>query len=68
MNDQSTKCKQCGKVIVGNAKLGLCDSCFNKDAGIVVGGASILTSLGVGIKKHGPKLASWIKKLLKIKG
>ena len=40
-NDNSTRCKQCGKVIVGNSKLGLCDRCFNKDAttgaGVIAG-------------------------------
>ena len=30
-NEESTRCKQCGKVIVGDSKLGLCDYCFNKD-------------------------------------
>jgi hypothetical protein len=28
-NDGYTRCKKCGKVIVGNAKGGRCDSCFN---------------------------------------
>ena len=31
-NDGYTRCKQCGKVIVGGGKMGLCDSCFNRDA------------------------------------
>ena len=31
MSTDATRCKQCGKVIVGGGKMGLCDSCFNKD-------------------------------------
>ncbi len=44
-NDGYTRCKQCGKVIVGGGKMGLCDSCFNSDAekagGIAIAGGII---------------------------
>ncbi len=63
MNNQVTRCKQCGKVIVGNAKLGLCDSCFSKDSGRAAEGAGILALVWVGVKKYGPKVLKLIKNI-----
>lgn len=49
-------CKQCGKILVGESKTGLCEGCLNKDAGaVVVGAAAIPMLIKVG-KKVGPKL------------
>lgn len=54
-------CKQCGKIIVGTGKMGLCESCFNKGAGVAVTGiaaAPFLYKLG---RKFGPKVIRGIK-------
>lgn len=60
-----TRCKQCGKVIVGGGKMGLCDSCFNNDAGKIGIVGTTFLALWKPIKKYGPKLVKriveWIK-------
>lgn len=61
MNDQATRCKHCGKVIVGNAKLGLCDSCFSKDTGHAVEAVGGIAVIWYGIKKWGPKIVNFVK-------
>lgn len=48
-DESFTRCKQCGKIIVGNSKFGLCDSCFNGDvgkAGIAAGISAALYKVG----------------------
>ena len=47
--NETVVCKQCGKIIVGTSKAGLCESCFSKDTGIVAAGmaaAPILYRVG----------------------
>ena len=51
-----TVCKQCGKIIVGASKVGLCESCFSKDAEVALGAAGVSAILWKLIKKYGPKL------------
>lgn len=54
-------CKQCGKILVGSSKTGLCQSCFNKDTSVAVTGvvaAPLLYKLG---KKLGPKVFKGVK-------
>lgn len=54
-------CKQCGKIIVGDSKMGLCESCFNKDAGGIAAGAAAAPFLIKIGKKYGPKVFKSIK-------
>lgn len=59
-------CKQCGKILVGESKTGLCDGCLNKDAGIAAAGAvavPVLVKLG---KKYGPSLLKGIKAVYRL--
>lgn len=59
-------CRQCGKIIVGNSKTGLCESCFNKGAGVVAAGVvatPILIKIG---KKFVPKIIKGAKTLHQI--
>ncbi len=41
-NKDVVRCKQCGKIIVGKSKVGLCEQCASKDLK-VAGGAGLLT-------------------------
>ena len=61
-NEGYTRCKQCGKVIVGNGKMGLCDSCFNSDA--EKGGLLLLA--GGAIYKFRKEIAKGAKAILKL--
>lgn len=38
--NEAVVCRQCGKIIVGSSKFGLCESCANKDTGyaLIAGG------------------------------
>jgi len=54
-------CKQCGKILVGESKTGLCESCLNKDAGAAVIGAAVIPVLIKFGKKVGPKLLKGAK-------
>ena len=61
-----TRCKLCGKVIVGGGKMGLCDSCFSNDAGKVgIIASAAVVALWKPVKKYGPKLVKGIVKLIK---
>ena len=71
--NETVVCKQCGKIIVGVSKAGLCESCFSKDAGIVAAGmaaAPILYKAGKKVlsagKKHGPAVVKCVKTLIDI--
>lgn len=61
-NDEYTRCKQCGKVIVGGGKMGLCDSCFNADA------EKGLFAVGVGavVFKFRKQIVNGLKTLIKL--
>jgi len=59
-------CKQCGKIIVGSSKAGLCESCFNKDAGVVVAGAAATPFLIKMGKKYGPKVFKGVKTVISL--
>ena len=61
----SVVCKQCGKIIVGTSKVGLCESCFNKNAGAAVGILGLIGVLWKPIKKHTPKLLKEARDLYK---
>ena len=67
-DDSTTRCKKCGKVIVGKSRLGLCDSCFNSDATKTVGtlGALALLIKPV-IKPIGKAITNALKNALKNK-
>ncbi len=65
MSNNGTRCKQCGKVIVGGGKMGLCDSCFNKDATKTVGIAGGGYVLFRVLKKHGKAILNGLEKILK---
>ena len=61
-DERYTRCKQCGKIIVGSGKLGLCDSCFNADAKkAAIAGATV----GVSVK-YRKEIWKFIKKVLRI--
>ena len=52
MNTENiTRCRKCGKVIVGNSKLGLCESCLNAEAE-KAGFATIVLGLGYKFRKQ----------------
>ena len=67
-NISETRCKKCGKVIVGASKMGLCDSCFNKQA---TKGGGILLAIGAAwkpiIKPIGKAISNAIENALKNK-
>lgn len=54
-------CKQCSKIIVGESKSGLCEGCFNKDAGVAVAGLAALPFIFKAGKKIGPKVLKGAK-------
>ena len=65
MPNNETRCKQCGKIIVGGGKMGLCDSCFNKDAtrsAEIAGSSYLLYKI---LKKHGKAIINWLRKFIK---
>ena len=57
-SERRTRCKQCGKVIMGRSKMGLCDRCFNKDA---TGTMGLLGGFIVGMKYIYRPLINWFK-------
>lgn len=54
-------CKRCGKTLVGISKTGLCEACFNKDAGLVAAGFVAMPALVKIGKKAGPKILTVTK-------
>ena len=50
-NHDVVRCKQCGKIIVGNSKMGLCEQCFSTDAKVSGGILAGLTALAIKFRK-----------------
>ena len=47
-NMEEKRCAQCGKIIVGDSKLGLCPKCADKDArGVAEAGVGLLVLAGI---------------------
>ena len=66
-NDQAV-CRHCGKVLVGNSKSGLCDSCFNKRASkftILVLGTPIAYKVAKAAKKAIPTIGKTLKNIIR---
>lgn len=61
-------CRQCGKIIVGSSKVGLCEGCFNKDVSGVVGVVGVVgaaASIRIIIKKCGSEIKDLFQSLRK---
>lgn len=64
-NDGATRCKHCHKVIVGNGHMGLCDSCFNKDATKGIGTVLVGGTLWINRKNIGELLGKLVERVFK---
>lgn len=64
-HNEATRCKQCGKVIVGSSKMGLCDSCFNDDAAKAGGIAVAIGIFWKPVKKYVPKAIKWVSSFIR---
>ena len=64
MNDKEKTCIICGRIITDkNNKTGLCPK-HQKQGNNIVGGGLLIT-LGIGLKKFGPKIVKGAVKLIK---
>lgn len=59
-------CKQCGKIVVGSSKMGLCESCFNKDAGRAIKVVAVGQILWLAGKRYLPKAKKYLPKVLEL--
>ena len=65
-NDALKRCKQCGKILISESKLGLCPKCADKDirgAAEAVGGLAIVSAI---IKITWKPVKGLIKALIKL--
>lgn len=61
-NNDVSRCRKCGKVIVGSSKLGYCDSCFSKQGTT----AGIWGAVGFFAYKNRKKIIEGGKKVIDI--
>ncbi len=67
MSNTLKRCKQCGKILVGDSKMGLCPKCVDKDARGAVGIGASVVAIGLIVKKAwkpGMELAKGIAKII----
>ncbi|WP_026507226.1 hypothetical protein [Butyrivibrio sp. MC2013] len=58
-NNKVVRCKQCGKILISESKMGLCPKCADKD---LRSGAEVLGILGlgaIGIKNLGSQYSDF---------
>lgn len=66
MSEAIKRCKQCGKIIVGDNKLGLCPMCADKDKKGAAGIAMVAAGGFLAIKKYGKPAIELIKNVSRI--
>ena len=66
MSEDVRRCKQCGKIIVGDSKLGICPKCADKDKRGAAGIGVALVGVGLAIKRFGKPAVNLIKDIAKV--
>ncbi len=66
MNNNVKRCKQCGKILVGDTKAMICPKCLDNDKRDTVGVLTAVVLIGLTVKKYGKTGVELVKSISKL--